>query len=275
MVQRSPSSFALVFCRALTAAALAGCAPTVERARLRLDSSLAVDVSGTASIATLPNPTVLTDEETCLGTSIRHRVEGSRTYYSVQREGVSPSDFNDLKRCFVFGQWFGLDVERQDGWLATTYILTLKMFELPSEQHSEPAVSRWLPATMNVSMPGSSLKIEDASPRRVAEIGIDREGSAQADITLRLPPRVLRQAALEARNVCPGGGSNCPAAEEITQNGGWPAIVPVILKITSAEYKYGANELLALIALLFGSGLLFGAGRRMGARGEDPSRSDR
>ncbi len=265
---RSP--FSLIACLSLMI--LGACAPVVERVHLRLRETLDLDASGTLS---MPAPrivngrpetetTAINGAETCLDARIRQRIDGGRIYYSVQRDSLPSSVFRELLGCLVRAEWAMVQVRRTDGIFSVTYILTLRLPEIP-QSDPDGDKGQFLPSTLSISMPGDSISIEDISSRRVVDMTVDKISPVDANVSLRIPHRVLQQAFNESQNLCPGG-SNCPAYTRALRNGEWPVFVPVVLEIKSVKYKYGVNELLALAALLFGSGVVIGGGRWLASR---------
>lgn len=249
--------------------ALAACAPTVERIHVRLSDNLNMDAGGTLSlpVESSDNSSAVTALETCLGSKVRHLTDGGRHYYSVERVSIAPGDLNDLRRCLLRTNWVGADVSRSEGLLSTTYNLTLRLFELgrsPTEESDRKG--QLLPSLVNVEMPGGAISVKDISPRQVAALDVEKISSTHASISIRVAPDILHKAYAERRKLCPQGSTSCLARSQAEDNGRWPAVIPVMLHIESTEYKYGPNELIALAALLFGSGLAIGTGKWVRSR---------
>lgn len=244
--------------------AVTACTPTIENISLRLSRDMNISVSGGLSH-------VSSDENSfsdsvarvirCSGANVMRYRENGRTFFNMIRQELPTSELPFFERCFIRTTSQIVNVRRDDGLLWNSYVMTLQFREPTGAALSGSDKGFAMPAVLNVRLPGESLSFSDLSPRPHLDAIVERVASNEVNVRLRERADVVARAQAELRSLC-GRGRPCPQA----QREDWPTHLPIRLEFKSREYRYGANDLLAVLGLLFGSGLLVAVGRRLGRR---------
>jgi len=244
--------------------AITACTPTVENISLRLSRDMNISVSGALSHASSDESDfsdAVAGVIRCSGANVMWYRGDGRTFFNMIRQELPASELPFFERCFIRTTSQIVNVRRDEGLLWNSYVLTLQFRERTEDALDGSDKGFAMPAVLNVRLPGESLSFSDLSPRPHLDSLVERVASNEVNIRLRERADVVARARAELGSLC-GQGRPCPQV----QHEDWPTHLPIRLEFTSKEYRYGASDLLAVLGLLFGSGLLVAVGRRLGRR---------
>lgn len=242
---------------------LGSCGYKAERAQLRVGPDLMSDFTVVVS-RNSPTKTpedikgadeVVANLEKCTAGSASWMSNDKSTTYRLVRNRVSSIELQkDIADCL--GP-YKIRTETKEGILSDTYSLYL---ELPITLASDDDHFAHVPKVISVSMPGNDIEIRDASTRRLVKFDIEKVSASEATFTLH-PDDAAVKLAIDAMNAaCPPNQKGCSAEKDRL------SLAPLKIEITSVHYKYGFNELMAILGLLFGSGVVLGIRRYVVAK---------
>lgn len=239
---------------ALLFLALCSCGHKAERIEFRVGPDLISDFKIMVSSKSATKAKSSQDSADALVATLEKCTSGRASWssfdgeinYRISRERASNLELQDIANCGPDSSQ--ASVEKVDGILSDTYLLHLTIF-VPALAAGDS--NRWaeLPKVISVAMPGNDINFREVSEQPALRIDKRQVSSSEAVFTLHPDDALMTRAHTECKS-----DSAC-TGEQSTE---WPNKVPVKIEISSVHYKYGFNELMGFIGLLFGSGVVFG-----------------